>query len=95
VSPRAKAVYAAVVVFVTIIAGFIGNVLYTNHVDERRARSDRANTIARQKQAEQSKIVVCALINANVAADKESPPQTPAGKNKAEAWKTLKTQFGC
>lgn len=63
-------------------------IMYVNKVD-------RANEAARQRQNEQTKVAVCALVQANVAADEETPPMTPAGKNKAAAWRALKVQFGC
>lgn len=90
-----RRVYAAVVVFVTLVAVGLGNVLYTNHVDERRARSDREQRAANQRSAEQTKAAVCSMILANVRVYDETPPQTTAGKNLAESWDLLSAQFGC
>jgi uncharacterized membrane protein YcjF (UPF0283 family) len=92
---RAKVVYAAIVVFVTLLAGFVGNILYTNHVDARRAASDRANAAARERQGEQTRQLVCRLVLAQVQADEETPPVTTVGQNRAEAWRDLRVQFGC
>ena len=88
-------VYAAVVVFVTLVAVAVGNVAYTNHVDERRARSDREQRAAQQRAAEQTKAAVCSMITANVQVYVETPPQTAAGKNLAESYARLSAQFGC
>lgn len=92
---RAQQVYAAVVVFVTLVAVGVGNVLYTNHVDHRRAESARAAAAAQHRQAEATKAAVCALVLANVQVYDETPASTAAGKNAEAAWDALKTQFGC
>ena len=92
---RRNVVYAGVVVFVTVVAMGIGNVAYTNHVDERRRASDRAARAAQQRAGEQVKAGVCAMILANVRVYDETPPSTPAGRNLAESWDLLKVQFGC
>jgi hypothetical protein len=83
-----RLIYALVVVFVTSVALAVANVAYTNHVNEARER-DRA------RQGEQARAAVCALINANVDVYAETPPQTAAGVNLLESWRTLKAQFGC
>lgn len=92
---RRDRVYAAVVVFVTLMAVGLGNVLYTNHVDERRAASERAGKAAQRRAAEQTKAAVCAMILANVTVYDETPPTSPAGRNLAESWDLLSAQFGC
>lgn len=94
-TPRARAVYAAIVVFVTVLAGFVGSLAYTNHVDQRRAASDRRNAEEQRKTAEQLHAAVCRVVNANIDSDRETPPQTASGKNKAAAWQELRGQFGC
>lgn len=70
-------------------------IAYVNRVDERRAASDRAARVAQQRAAEQTKMAVCAMILANVRVYDETPPTSPAGKNLAESWDLLATQFGC
>ena len=90
-----KKVYAAVVTFVTLVAVGVGNVLYTNHVDERRQESARAATAAQRKAGEQVKAVVCAMILANVRVYDETPPPSAAGRNLADSWDLLSKQFGC
>jgi hypothetical protein len=92
---RRKTVYAAVVVFVTLVAVGVGNVLYTNHVDGRRAESARAGAEAQRRAGEQVKAAVCSMILANVQVYRETPPPAAAGKNLAESWELLSTQFGC
>lgn len=90
-----RRVYAAVVVFVTMVGLFVSSIAYTNHVDERRERSDREQRAANQRSAEQTKAAVCSMILANVRVYDETPPQTTAGKNLAESWDLLSAQFGC
>jgi energy-converting hydrogenase Eha subunit H len=92
---RSKVIYAAVVVFVTLVAVGVGNVLYTNHVDQRRVESARVAAEAQRRQAEQTLAAVCALVLANVQVYDETPATTAAGKNAEAAWDTLKTQFSC
>lgn len=88
-------VYAAVVVFVTLVAVAIGNVAYTNHVDGRRARSAEQARRAQVEQGEQTLAVVCRLVVAQVDAYADQPPQTAVGRNVAETWALLKVQLGC
>jgi hypothetical protein len=90
-----RLVYALVAVFVTTVGLAVANVEYTNHVDERRAASDRANAAAGHQSAVQTLQAVCALVEAQIAAYQETPPKTAAGQNSARAWLDLERQFGC
>lgn len=92
---RKNMIYAAVVVFATLVAVGVGNVLYTNHVDDRRAASARAGAEAQRRAGEQVKAAVCSMILANVRVYVETPPQTAAGRNLADSWALLSKQFGC
>lgn len=88
-------IYAAVVVFVTLVVVAVGNVLYTNYVDDRRQASARAGVEAQRRAGEQVKAAVCSMILANVRVYDETPPQTLAGRNLADSWNLLSKQFGC
>lgn len=89
-----KAVYALIVVFVTCVTVGVSNVLYTNHVDDRRqadqARSDRAAT-------EAARGASCELVVAFDDLYKETPPGslTPAGVRVAKVWARYRAELGC
>lgn len=70
-------------------------IAYVQQVDARRVESDRAQRVAQQQAAEQTKAAVCAMILANVRVYDETPPSTAAGRNLAESWDLLAAQFGC
>jgi hypothetical protein len=70
-------------------------IAYVQQVDARRARSAQQAKDADRRAADENRAVVCALINANVAAYEETPPASPAGQNLAAAWQTLKFRYGC
>lgn len=78
-----------------VALAFFFTIAYVHQVDERRAQSAAAAKVAQQHQAEQTKAAVCAMILANVRVYEETPPTSPAGKNLAESWAQLSTQFGC
>lgn len=92
---RRKMIYAAIVIFVTLVAGTVGNVLYTNYVDDRRQASARAGVEAQRRAGEAVKAAVCSMVLANVRVYDETPPTTPAGRNLADSWDLLSAQFGC
>jgi hypothetical protein len=70
-------------------------IAYVDRVDDRREASARVAAEDQRRASEQSRAIVCALINANVRVYEETPPQTAAGRNLAGAWIELKLQLGC
>ncbi len=85
---RAKVVYAVIVVFVAFVGVGVGNVAYTNYVDERRAAGDRAA-------AKAARAASCDLVVAFDELYKETPPTTPAGVRVAAVWARYRAQLGC
>lgn len=81
---RRGRVYAAVVVFVTLVAVAIGNVAYTNHVDQR----------AEQRNLERTR-EICGLIVVLDDAYRQTKPTTPLGQNIADEIHHYRQRLGC
>lgn len=81
---RARQVYAAVVVFVTMVVLAIGNWAYTNYVDRQAERRnvDRAREI-------------CGLIVVLDDAYAVTPPATPVGQHLAAEIHRYRVALGC
>ncbi len=87
-----RGVYALLVVFVTMVAIGVGNVKYTNYVDEQRvAGQDRAKAAAQKASREQA----CVLVVAFDELYKETPPTSPAGVRVAALWASYRAALGC
>lgn len=90
---RAKQVYAAIVIFLTVVGLFVSNVAYTNHVDGRRAAADRAAAAARAQQGVQIQAALCAAVTAMIVVYEGAA--TPVGQQVRQAWTDLGQRFGC
>lgn len=84
--------YPLVMLVIVFIAVTVLNVLYTNHVDQRRQDADaRAKAAAQASSREQT----CKLVVAFDDLYKETPPATPAGQNVAALWAQYRRQLNC
>lgn len=81
---RARQVYAAVVVFVTLVAVAIGNWAYTNYVDRQ----------AEQRNLQRSR-EICGLLVVLDNVYQQTPPTTPVGRNVAEEIHRYRLALGC
>lgn len=81
---RARTVYAAVVVFVTLVAVSLLNVAYTNHVD----RQAEQRNIERVRE-------ICGLIVVLDDAYQQTPPATSVGRNVADEIHRYRERLGC
>jgi predicted negative regulator of RcsB-dependent stress response len=88
-----RVVYGVLVAVIAAVAIGVGNVYYTNRVDERRARAAAQVEIARQAVAEQNRQLVCslALAQAEALQDATSEP----GRKSYAAWRAMVDRFHC
>lgn len=87
------ALYGAALSIAAMIAIGVGNVAYTNRVDEQRARAAEQVEIARRTQAEQTRQLVCSLAVAQAAA--LDGAATEAGRKSHDAWQAMIDRFAC
>lgn len=81
---RARAVYATIVVFVTLVGLVLVGVQYVDHVDH---RSEQRN-IDRARE-------ICGLISVLDDAYRDTPPTTPLGRNVASEVHAYRLKLGC
>lgn len=80
----ARRVYAAVVVFVTLVVAVVGNWTYINHVDRQ----------AEQRNVERTR-EICGLITVLDDAYQGTPPTTALGRNVADEIHRYRLRLGC
>ncbi len=81
------------VVLVVATAGNIGlAVVVSTRAAERTVAAERA---AAREAAEENRRATCTLVNAQVSVYRESPPQTPTGREVARAWEDMRIRFHC
>lgn len=76
--------YAALVVFVTLVVGAVGNWAYIQHVDR---QAERRN-VERARE-------ICGLIVVLDNAYQQTPPTTPVGRNLADEIHRYRVRLGC
>jgi hypothetical protein len=88
-----RVVYGVALLALAAVVIGIGNIAYTNRVDERRARSAAQVEIARSAVAEQNRLLVCSLAIAQ--AEALNGAGSEAGRRSHDAWVALATRFNC
>lgn len=88
-----RVVYGVALLALAALAIGIGNVYYTNRVDERRAAAARQVETARAAVAEQNRQLVCSLALAQGEALQDAA--TEAGRKSHDAWIALAIRFNC
>jgi hypothetical protein len=71
---------------ILVVGGF--NVWYTQHVDHARVEAQR-------QQSEQSRGIICAVIQGQIDVYKETPPVSKTGQNIADTWRQLGVLLKC
>lgn len=89
---RWRMVVVVIAVLLAPLGVGVGNVAYTNHVDERRV-ADQARS--QQAAREAARRASCELIVAFDELFKESPPTTPAGEQVAALWARYRVELKC
>lgn len=84
--------YPLVVLVLVFVMVTVLNVLYTNHVDQRRQEADRRAAAAAQIAAREQN---CRLIVAFDDLYKETQPTSPAGVKVAELWAEYRVALNC
>ncbi len=88
-----RVVYGITLLSVAAVVIGVGNVAYTNRVDERRAQAAAQVDIARRAAAEQNRLLVCSLALAQAEAFKDAT--SDPGRKSREAWTALAERFHC
>lgn len=88
-----RVVYGVALLAAAAVVIGIGNVVYTNRVDERRARAAEQVDIARRATAEQNRQLVCSLAVAQAEAFQDATSE-PGRKSRA-AWMAMVERFNC
>lgn len=86
-------VYGVALLAAAAVAIGIGNVVYTDRVDGRRAHAAAVAEQARRAAAEQNRMLVCTLALAQAEAFKDATGE--AGRKSHDAWAALAARFGC
>jgi hypothetical protein len=87
------ALYGCLCSMLAALAIGLGNVAYSNYLDERSHREARQLDVERARQAEETRQLVCSLALAQAAAleDATSGP----GQKSRDAWRALAVRFNC
>lgn len=88
-----RVVYGVALLAAAAVVIGIGNVVYTNRVDERRAHAAAQVDVARRAAAEQNRQLVCSLALAQAEAFQDATSE-PGRKSRA-AWVAMAERFNC
>jgi hypothetical protein len=88
-----RLIYGTLMSVIAILVIGIGNVAYSNYLDERSHREARQLEIARADVAEQNRRLVCSLAVAQAEAFKDAT--SAPGQKSRDAWLALAARFNC
>ncbi len=88
-----RVVYGVACLALAAVVIGVGNVAYTNRVDERRAHAAAQVEVARHAAAEQNRLLVCSLALAQAEAFQDATSEP--GRKSREAWLALVERFNC
>jgi hypothetical protein len=87
------AFYGAALSIAAMIAIGVGNVAYTNRVDEQRRAEASVQAQARQVAGEQTRQLVCSLAVAQAEAFRDAT--SDPGRRSRDAWQAMIDRFAC
>lgn len=90
---RVRLAYLALALFGAFLLVGVGNVGYTNYVDQRRVEGEREAAAARALQSEQTRQLVCNLALSQI--EVFSGSTTPVGMKALASWSALAGSFNC